>query len=295
MKSLILLPILAMGSCGWNAAGITGCEPVGGPVRLPQVLRETSGVAWSRARDGVLFSHNDGGHDAAIYALSPDGDLLGEIPLEGARNRDWEDMATGSCQEGACIYLADIGDNAEQRDQVVLYRIVDPGVYDGSPAEAQAFPMVLPHGARDMESLFVLPGEEVYFVSKGRSDPVTVYRYPPPLRANETVTLEAVQTLSDGALPIPSQVTGASASPDGGLVAIRTYQSLTLFRMEDGRLVRVEGGGVSLRTLNEDQGEAVGLGPDGQVALTSEGGGLGRQGTMRVLRCDLRATGSEGG
>lgn len=274
-----------MGSCGWNAAGTTGCEPVGSAVPLPETLRESSGVAWSRVRPGVLFSHNDGGHEAKIHALDTQGRLIGEIPLEGVGNRDWEDMATGPCEGGACLYLADVGDNQEERDQIVVYRVVDDGVYDGSPAEAQAFPMVLPHGPRDMEALFVLPGEEVYFVSKGRNHAVTLYRYPPPLRAGETVMLEAVQTLTDGAMAIPSQVTGADATPDGRLVAIRTYQALAFFTIRDGQFVPVEGGRVNLRTLNEVQGEAVGLGSEGWVALTSEGGNFGRDAAMRILRC----------
>lgn len=286
MKTLFLLPIFVAGSCGWNAAGTTGCEPAGLARALPEILRESSGVAWSRSQPGVLFTHNDGGHEASIYALDIQGALLGKIPLEGARNRDWEDIATGECGSGSCIYLADIGDNDEVRNRVFLYRLRDPGVYDGSPQLAEAFPMVLPDGPRDMEAVFVLPGEEVFFVSKGRSHAVTLYRYPPPLRAGETVTLEAVQTLSDGRLPIPRQITGSDASADGSLVAIRSYESLTFYQVVDGRLTPVYGGHVALRTLGETQGEAVGLGPGGEVALTSEAA-LGRGATMMVLTCHI--------
>ena len=286
MKGPLLLSLLLAGSCGWNAAGDTGCQPLGPPRALPRSLRESSGVAWSRFRPNVLFSHNDGGHQATVFALDLQGSLLGEIPLRGIRNQDWEDMATGDCEAGACIYLADIGDNAEVREEIVLYRVVDSGVFDGSPQEAESFPMVLPDGSRDMEAVFVLPGEEVFFVSKGRSDAVTLYRYPPPLRAGETVTLEAVQTFSEGRLPIPKQVTGADASRDGSLIAIRTYQSLSFFRWENGRLVAMEGGRVALRTLGEAQGEAVGLGPDGEVVLTSEAV-LSRSATMMVLECEV--------
>jgi hypothetical protein len=214
------------------------------------------------------------------------GSLLGELPLKGARNRDWEDIATGECEAGACIYLADVGDNEEVRDRIFLYRVTDPGIYDGSPQAAVAFPMVLPEGPRDIEAVFVLPGEQVFFVSKGRSDAVTLYRYPPPLRAGETVTLEAVQTFTEGRLPIPQQITGADASADGSLVVVRSYSSLTFFRVESGRLVPIEGGRVALRTLNEAQGEAVGLGADGTVVLTSEAA-FRRSASMVVLNCGI--------
>jgi hypothetical protein len=256
---------------------------------LPDVLRESSGVAWSKARGGVLLSHNEGGHAATIYALDRDGSLRGKVPLEGIRNRDWEDIATGMCGKEACIYVADVGDNEEMRDRIVLYRLRDTGVYDGLPRPVDAFPMTLPDGPRDMESVFVLPREEVFFVSKGRNHAVTLYRYPPPLRIGETVRLEAVQSFSDSRLSIPRQVTGADASPDGSLVVIRTYESLAFFRVAEGRLEAIAGGQVALRTLNEVQGEAVGLGPDGGVVLTSEGT-MGRSATMVMLTCDPGGT-----
>ena len=273
------------GSCGWNAAGDTDCRPAGPPSPLPQALRESSGVAWSRVTPGILWSHNDSGNEAVLYGMDTGGNLLGTLPLLGAVNRDWEDMATGSCSAGFCLYVGDIGDNAEVRDGIVLYRVEDTGAFDDSPREAEAFPMILPEGPRDMEALFLLPGEEVYFITKGRSHPVTVYRYPPPLRAGETVRLEVVQILTDGPVPIPSQVTGAHATPDGRLVAVRTYDSLTFYHVRGGRLTPVEGGRVDLRTLKEAQGEAVGIGPDGLVALTSEAGFLGRGATLNLLEC----------
>jgi len=244
-------------------------------------------VAWSRVSPGVLWSHNDSGHEASLYAMDTQGNLLGTVPLQGAVNRDWEDMATGPCPAGSCLYVGDMGDNAEVRDGIVLYRVEDTGAFDGTPRAAEAFPMVLPDGPRDMEALFLLPGEEVHFITKGRSHAVTVYRYPPPLRAGETVTLEAVQTLTEGPVPIPSQVTGADATPDGRVVAVRTYESLTFYRVDSGKLVPLEGGRVELRTLEEAQGEAVGIGPGGLVALTSEAGFFGRGAVLNVLVCGV--------
>jgi hypothetical protein len=135
-----------------------------------------------------------------------------------------------------------------------------------------------------MEAMFILPGEEVFFVSKGRSHPVTLYRYPPPLRAGERVTLEAVQDLSEARLSIPRQVTGADAAVDGTLVSLRSYEAISFFEVDAGRLVPIPGGRVDLRTLNELQGEAVALGPNGQVVLTSEGI-LNRPASMVELRC----------
>lgn len=286
MRTLLGLSLLFVGTCSWNAAGMTGCQLVGSPQRLPAILRETSGVAWSRSHPGVLFSHNDSGDEARIFALDVDGRLLGEIPLARARNRDWEDLATADCAEGSCIYLADTGDNGETRNRIFLYRVTEPATLDGSRAVAEAFPMALPDGPRDIEAMIVLPGEQIFFISKGRRHAATLYRYPPPLRPGVTVTLEAVQSLSEGSLPIQSQVTGADVVGDGSIVAVRTYRSLMFFEFEGSHLVPVEGWTVSLSTLDEPQGEGVAVGADGRIVLTSEGL-LGRSATLRVLQCDV--------
>jgi len=276
--------LLLAGGCAWNAAGNTGCQPTAPPRALPESLHESSGVARSLAHPGILWSHNDGG-DALLYALDLDGKLVARIPFHGARIWDWEDLAVAECPGGSCLYLADTGDNQEVRTQLQLLRILEPAILEEDPLSAEVFPMALPDGARDIEAVFVLPGEEVFFISKGRSDPLTVFHYPPPLRTDEVVILEEVQTLSDRAMPILAQVTGADASPDGSVVAVRSYEALYFYRVEEGRLVVIEGGRVALGTLQEPQGEAVGFGPDGQILLTTEAGDFGGVAALRVLEC----------
>jgi hypothetical protein len=201
--------------------------------------------------------------------------------------RDWEDLAIGRCEGGSCLYLADTGDNTEVRPQLQLLRIREPDSLDDSSLEAQSFPMVLPDGPRDIEAIFVLPGEQVHLVTKGRNHANTVYRYPPPLRPGEAVTLQAVQTLSEGPRSIPAQVTGADASPDGTLVVVRSYQDMTFYRVEDGILVPLSGGRVALRTLQEPQGEGVAFGAGDQLLLTTEAGNFGGVAALRILECGL--------
>ena len=82
-------------------------------------------------------------------------------------------------------------------------------------------------------------------------------------------------------------VTGASATLDGGTVAIRTYESLEFFDVsEGGQLVESSVGRVDLRTLREAQGEGVGFGADGAVVLSSERAG-GSGPSLTFLSCEL--------
>ncbi len=256
-------------------------------VLLPPDLQETSGIAPSPTRPGVYWTHNDG--DSELYAVGPSGSVLGRFPLS-VRPRDLEDIAAAECAEGGpCLYLADTGDNEERRadGDARILRVAEPDPAARGVLTVDVFPVRFPEGARDVEAIFVLPGGRVHLVSKGRSHAVTVYRYPGPLRPG-VVTLEEVQRLTSGAQSLLDQVTGASATALGGLVAIRTYRALSFFRVVDGALAPLAGGIVNLRPLEEIQGEGVGLGQGGLVLLTSEGGPLGGPAALSMLRCGVR-------
>ncbi len=171
------------------------------------------------------------------------------------------------------------------RDEVSLLRLSEPA-RDVRMIDPERFEFVYPDGPRDVEAMYVLPGERFYFVTKGRNHAITLYRYPGPLR-DEKVTLEEVQTLYPEPDNVYGQVTGASASPDGQWVVIRSYGSMEFFRVrQDGLLERFEGGSVTLRNLREIQGEAVAFASDGRILLTSERARNDRA-TMLVLECTL--------
>ncbi|HET9948410.1 MAG TPA: hypothetical protein VFQ22_05790 [Longimicrobiales bacterium] len=279
------VPLLlgALLGCAPVATAGPACRPTAEAVALPDELAEVSGVAVATRAADVLWTHGD--DEPALYAVNAAGKLLGRHPLD-AEVHDWEDVEAAPCRaHGSCLYLADTGDNVEQRPVVHILRTPEPDAARPGPLAAEVFPVRFPDGPRDVEALFVLPGERVHVVSKGRRGPVTVYRYPGALRP-DTVTLEEVQRLTDGPAMLLDQVTGASASRDGSLVAVRTYQALRFYHVEEGRLEPAERGLVNLRPLREIQGEGVALGPDGLVALTSEGGPLGGPASLRTLRCD---------
>lgn len=284
-RGVLLLALLGAG-CSWNTAGATGCRLADEPRPLPDGLGESSGVAVSLRTPGLLWTHNDSGNEAVLYAVDTAGRLLRAFPLKGVSARDWEDVAVARCGEGSCLYVADTGDNQEVRKRVFLLRLPEPGLDDGTAGGVEVFPMVFPDGPRDVEALYVLSGERVHLVTKGRSGPVEVYRYPPPLRPGE-VTLERVQTLTTSAPALEDQVTGADADPRGRWVVVRTYSELILYRPSGDTLVPVEDGRVDLRTLQEPQGEGVALGPDGRIYLSSESGRFVGPGSLRTLRCPI--------
>lgn len=281
-----MLATLSLLACGPIATGGPGCRETLVGQKLPAEINESSGVAVSLDHPGVFWTHNDAG--SVLFAVDEKGTLLGQTSIR-PRARDWEDLALAMCPGGgSCLYVSDLGDNYEERESIRLMRLPepDPAALPDS-IQADVFPVRLPDGPRDIEALLVLPGERIMVVTKGRNDPITVYRYPGSLRP-DTVTLEEVQRLSDGPRILPRQVTGGAVSPSGKVVAVRTYESLQFYNVQADTLVPVDGGLVNLRTLREGQGEGVAIGLNGQVVLTSEAGPIASAGSMSMMRCRLQ-------
>ena len=278
--------LFAITACGQYVAAASECRPVGAPISLSGDLRETSGVAVGIRNPDLVWTHNDG-RSPVLYGVDRGGQLRARVELN-QRFRDWEDIARAPCDLGECLYLADTGDNSERRENIGFFRIAEPEGEGTREAEAEWYGVALPDGARDIEAMYVLPREQIFFVTKGRNHSVTLYHYPPPLRSEEVVGLVEIQRLTPAQAGLREMVTGASATLDGGTVVIRTYQGLEFFDVtEGGRLLEREDGRVSLRSLGESQGEGVGFGVDGTIVLSSEGAG-GSHPSMNFLTCSSK-------
>ena len=119
----------------------------------------------------------------------------------------------------------------------------------------------------------MLPDERIYLITKGRSGPVTLYRFPLPLDTAGSNPLQAVQQLTPGLVQLPDMVTGAAATPDGRVVAVRTYSALQLYRLQNDQLTPLTNvSGFDLQPLREPQGEGIDIRADGTIFLVSEKG-----------------------
>lgn len=291
---IFLAPLLFLVGCGVGNGSVplaedAPCVLAGETVELPRQLRETSGVDYSGLFPGMLWSHNDSGWEPILHAITRQGVHDGSLRLEGVPGRDWEAMEITPCEAGSCIWVADTGDNEEDRTNIELLRVVEVEPGQDRPVPGERFPIVLPDGPRDIEAMYILPGERIHLVTKGRNHPVTVYRYPLPLRPGVPVTLEEVQVLSPDVPGVRDWVVGAAASDDGTVVVIRRYASLRFYTPDAEGVLVATGAELNLRPLQEPQGEAVAIGTGGEVVLTSEGGPLRRAPVMNWLQCGVAA------
>jgi hypothetical protein len=245
----ILIPpalyLLVLGLCA--CAGSPGVAQnnsgagYGPAVRLAdlenQAINESSGVAASRRNAGLLWTHNDSGGEPVVYAFDLKGRDRGAWRVEGARAQDWEDMAIGpGPKEGqSYIYAGDIGDNSRARDEIIVYRVIEPAVDgDARPSTgdkvketqpAAVIRLKYPDGKHDAETLMVHPSTgDLYIVTKVRGAAAGVYKLRAPFEGQGVKTLARV-----GEIEFPSFlrgfVTGGDISPDGRRVVLCDYLS----------------------------------------------------------------------
>lgn len=193
-------------------------------------VRESSGLSASDCQD-VLWTHNDSGNDALIFALDTTGKGLGTWRVGNARNVDWESIATYKDPGGRCsLLIGDIGDNDEARGELEVYRIPEPTASAATAGSTGADPLPTepaevmrfryPDGSNNAETLLVHPRTgDLYVVTKEESGPAGVFRMPPAFGAGAPVTGEKVADVTVPADP-EGRFTGGSMSPDGRRVML---------------------------------------------------------------------------
>lgn len=188
-------------------------------------IAEASGIAASARHDGVLYLHNDSGDGATFYAIDATGKDLGRYDVLGADAVDWEDMAVAPCTGGSCLYIGDIGDNAEARTYYTIFHVLEPdNVAPGTHQVSSTFTLfAYPDGSHDAEALFVVAGN-LFIVTKVSSGPAGLYMIPTDPAPGMIEAARIGEVVVPGALP---QVTAGDAGPFG--ILLRTYASLFLF------------------------------------------------------------------
>jgi hypothetical protein len=222
-------------------------------------IDEASGIAASRKNPNVLWTHNDDG-PPCVYAMTAEGKHLGRYILDGARMRDWEDIAIGPGQDPNLdyIYVGAIGDNFSSHKSIRIYRVPEPVVDANQPAAivkisgVETIELVYPDGPRNAETLMIDPlTKDLYVVSK--EEPSRIYRAAWPQSTTGQTTLEYVAKLPWGT------ATGGDISPNGRMILVRGYFAASLWqRPENGPLWQCfDGPECKVPLIFEKQGEAI--------------------------------------
>ena len=241
---------------------------------LPDIP-EASGLAVGRRNRGVVWSHNDSGNDPVLFAIDSAGTVVARVRVPIA-TRDWEDVSAGRCPSGACLFIADIGDNSRARGRIMIYRVPEPALTDARTSTPDVFSATYADGPHNAEAMFVV-GDELFIITRDRTG--VVYRSKVPAAGGDIVFTRISQLDLEA-------VTDAEATPDERSVVVRTSDDAVIYGSADlirgGRAPHVR---IPLDGLREPQGEGVALGTNGMLYLASEGGPWNRSGRLLTLQC----------
>ncbi|MFN7150218.1 MAG: hypothetical protein ACK4V6_12155, partial [Microthrixaceae bacterium] len=180
---------------------------------------ESSGLARSNYKRKVLFTHNDSGDSARIFAVGNNGSTRAVLTIKGANAYDWEDISTGPDRT---LWIGDIGDNGRSRQKVDVYRITEPKRLRTRSVRSTRYSFAYPDRARDAEGLMVHPRTGRLFIITKSESGAGIYRAPRKLSKSKLNRLKRVGSA-------PAKVTAASFSRNGKRFALGTYTSSHIY------------------------------------------------------------------
>ncbi len=252
-------------------------------------LTESSGLAFSTRDPHCVWTHNDSGNAAKLFAFDTrTGNLTGECRLNGVDAADWESLTTAG-KDFRELVVADSGDNDGRRDHISLYRFDEPDpkrLTELSPSDYQILHLRFPDGAVDCEAVWYdISESSLLFLGKGRLPFAGVYRVADSQwarkvtsalarnsssnhpTASEILTAAKIATL---ALPM---ATGADRDPATGDIWIASYFQAFCFRRGKHTQLQSQLTDIPIATKMPPwrQIEAIAVDHKSQVWITSEG------------------------
>ena len=242
-------------------------------------LSESSGLAASNLLDDVLWSVNDSGGRAEIYAMATNGEHLGAWLVDMPKPTDWEAMDSFVLDGVAYLLIADVGDNLRWRPELSFVVVREPDLTstDILPVAWQ-LSYRYPDGYRDCEAVAVdAENSEVLLLSK-RRQPNEMFSVPLKSATNATVTATKLVELSD--LPRPTEL-DSRMDPDnweyvhmpsgmdlaGNRLLLTTYKDAFLYRRDALEQAPLR---IRLPSLGQREAIAFARGRDDVAYITKE-------------------------
>ena len=201
---------------------------------LPGSLSENSGLATYN--DSTVWVVEDGGNKDEIYQVNLNGEILKSLKVKNGKNHDWEDLTKDAAGN---LYIGDIGNNANDRKDLVIYKLPNPTIEPGDKIDAEKielhypdqkdFPPKKDHLFYDSEAIFH-HGNKLYIVTKNRSKSFTgeahIYSVPDTKGNYEATLVGSFTPCTDWKI---CQITSIDISPKGDKIIALSYGKLFIF------------------------------------------------------------------
>ena len=237
-----------------------------GAIELSKKIDETSGLA---SIENNFLTLNDSGGKPALYSFNAKGDLLETHKIDGAINRDWEDIA----QDSTHFYIADTGNNFATREDLTVYIVTKDFKLKDSIKISYASQTKFKKKKKnkyDAETLIAYGDSLLIFPKNRKSQKTQLYAFP---KVGGEFSLEKLHTFDVNAL-----ITGGDYDSNSKRLVLTAYlpdytqyilkaENFQLDQLEDIVLERYQ------LPLKPAQIEAVKILDNGSVWITSEGEG----------------------
>jgi hypothetical protein len=242
---------------------------------LTRPLSEASGIADSKTFADHLWVVEDSGNPAKLFLLKHEGFVTDSFMLEGAVNRDWEDVAVGKGPDDGLsyLYIGDIGDNNSEHPSYTIYRVPEPTGFTDVITGYDSIRFTYPDGSHDAEAFMIDDNTKDIFVITKRDALSKIYRIPYPQDTENMNQAEFVANLNY------TGVVSATLSFSGTELITKTYSQVFYYKRtaKEGlgvTLAKVPGDTLSYQL--EAQGEAVAIANDNSGFFTLSEKGMGQ-------------------
>lgn len=235
--SAALAAAVLLGSPAVGAVCKTASAPVQVGALDGTVISEASGLAVSRQFQDRLYHNNDSGDGPYFYVTNMKGGATQKVTVDGFKPLDVEDLALGPCGDQTCLYLGDIGDNGNARDNVSFVVIPEKASYASVERPLRVVEARYPDGAHDAEAFAFQPNGDLYLITKPFDVPqrkagiAQIFKLTAAQLADSSGKPQVFAAVGEIDLPwllwwfgIPGQVvTAMDFSPDGKQALLLTY------------------------------------------------------------------------
>ncbi|HQF00573.1 MAG TPA: T9SS type A sorting domain-containing protein [Bacteroidales bacterium] len=202
--------------------------------KIPPILKESSGIAVTNPN--TIWSHNDANNTNQLFCFDTTGTLLRTLTVINATNVDWEDLTMDNLGR---LYIADAGNNDNDRTDLKIYRIPNPDNIAGNIIEAETikfaledqyqFPPPATNKNFDIESI-LWKNDSIFLFTKNRSNPQNGFCKMYKLPANPgTFIAQLAGSIYLGSVNEEARVCSADINPNTGEVILLTVTKIVSF------------------------------------------------------------------
>lgn len=203
---------------------------------LPSSLQESSGLLIQSP--DTLWSHNDSGNNAKLYAFNTKGKDLMDRKIGDVSDKDWEEITK---DDQGHIFIGDFGNNNNDREDLLILRIssdisdkktdivVDSILF--TYEDQTLFP---PPGSSlnfDCEAMVTM-NDSIFLFTKDRTDPYLsqTLMYVLSAQPGTQVAKYKGTFLTNVPIFLQGSITGAALSPDKKTLVLMGYPRMWVFK-----------------------------------------------------------------